>query len=248
MSGPQLSCGAPGPGGSRALGCCQGRGAGAGRVRSRCPQGRRGLCCASPPARPEPGIARGEDVGRFAQCIFEVFSAKSPSSSSFLHAHHARRLHWALANRSPSHLASPPTCSGVPFPRHPQEGVPQRWVHHPLRREPHRLPTLPATNTRAVPAAGGWGEAARTRSSGKPFEEMTPNKSGGFIQIRFGPGERGAFVGSEAAEPAVHLPRSPCRRLRRQRQQLARPPAPAPAEGASTALNAPFDGVCQGAG
>lgn len=75
-----------------------------------------------------------------------------------------------------------------------------------------------------------------------------PNKSGGFIQIRFCPGERGAFVGRKAAEPAVHLPRSLRRQLRRQRQQLAQPPAPAPADGASTALNAPFDGICQGPG
>lgn len=62
------------------------------------------------------------------------------------------------------------------------------------------------------------------------------------------PGERDAFVGSEATEPAVHLPRSPRRRLWRQRQQLARPPAPAPAKDASTALNAPFDGVRRRAG
>lgn len=175
-----------------------------------------GLCCASPPACP----ALREDVGR-SRCVFEAVLGVNVSLCSKSHQqftprpHTAQHLPWELANP----LASPQKCSGVPFPR----GIPQscvlRWDPHPLQEHEGR-------------AGGrrGSGSTGTLAGGKKPFEETTPDKSGGFIQIRCCLEERGAFVGSEGPSQPSTCPRPA-------------PPALAPAAAAGPAAR---PGACQG--
>jgi len=128
MSGRQLCRRAPGPRGSPALGCCQGRGARASRARSCCLQGWSGaeLCCSLcvPRARHRAKGGCGE------VCIFEVLQDKGehpervPAAVRSSHTRGAQHFPWMLANHLPSCLVSPQKCSDLPFPRHLQGGDP----------------------------------------------------------------------------------------------------------------------------
>lgn len=200
MSGPQLSA-EPRVPGSLAFGCCQGRGA------IPLPAGmERGF------ARPEPSIAQEEDVGRFTKHIFEVLRGKHepaervPVADHSLHTHTApgtfaacwqtiQPCIWPLS-RNAQVSPSPDICGGV-FCRY--LGAPA------VVKGASPCPC----STPRVPGLCQQQEGERRRGhprQEKPFEETTPNKSGGFIQIQFCPGERDAFVGSGAAAPAIHLP------------------------------------------
>lgn len=61
-----------------------------------------GLCCASPSACPEPGIAQGEGVGSFAQHIFEVLRGKREPLEQVpaaVHSLHTRIVPSTFAGR-----------------------------------------------------------------------------------------------------------------------------------------------------
>lgn len=126
----------------------------------------------------------------------------------------------------------PRNTSGLPFLTHPQgKCCSESRAGRTMILAPHSCsPCREAGAGSGLGSVGGEGGGAETRSEKKPSEETAPDKSGRFIQLQLCPGERAAFVGERAAEPAVHLP-------------AARAAAPAPAAAAGPAARA---GACQG--
>lgn len=184
-----------------------------------------------PSSRPR---ARSGEVCTASPTCFGVNPSLRSRSQLLLHPRaHVVPSICAGAHCSPSHLASPQKYLRAPLP-HITPG-------EMLQREPsraHRDPRSPLVQPvprgwcreRVGKRGGGEGGSAETRSEKKPSEETAPDKSGRFIQLQLCPGERAAFVGERAAEPAVHLP-------------AARAAAPAPAAAAGPAARA---GACQG--
>lgn len=97
-------------------------------------------------------------------------------------------------------------------------------------------------------SVGGGREAARRRARRKSHlrKRRQINRADSFSSSS-APEKGPPLWGSERPSQPSTCPQ-PALRLRRQRQQLARPPAPAPAKGCSVVLNAPFQDTRLGTG
>lgn len=136
---------------------------------------------------------------------------------------------WCLSKNA---QASPCRCLGIP------QSCVLLWdpPHLPLQEHQGR-------------ASGGRGAAARTRSA-TAREKNRLRKRGQINQADSfssrAAGRKGLLCGERGGRASRPPAPGPRRRLWRQRQQLGRPCAPAPAKGASVALNAPFHHSSQG--
>lgn len=112
----------------------------------------------------------------------------------------------------------PQNCSGVPSPS----------ICRVFRRNPHLLP--PREHQARASSTRGRKNRLRRRRQLNQADPFRPDAAG----------RKGLLCGERGCRARPPPAPGPRRRLWRQRQQLGRPRAPAPAKGASVALNAPF--------
>lgn len=173
MSGPQLSCRAPGPRGAPGSRVLPGSGCRGRQGVIPLPAGmERAFALLLPLQAQSPPLHKGRMWGGLDCAFLEVFRGKGgpwehvPAAIPSLHTHSAQHLPQGLANHLPSHLAFLQKCSGVPFPRHLGGGSAEVGATvcsgGTLTCCPRSPPRTPGLCRRRE-----GGEVARTRSKGK---------------------------------------------------------------------------------
>lgn len=171
----------------------------------------------------------------------------SKSHQQFTHCTQPQHLPWVLAN----HLASAgkplglsPKVLRCPLPQASAGGCPELCA----ALDPHLLPLQEHQGRASGRRGSGSTDMLEDRAGGgknRLRKRRQLNQADSFRSLVL-PGRKGLLCGERGGRASRPPAPGPRRRLWRQRQQLGRPRAPAPAKGASVALNAPFHHSSEG--